>query len=246
MFNASPSLADIAAVTGNNRNDGFGDGNGWWVLIILFALFGGWGRNGFGGNGEGGCCAPATCTELQNGFNNQTNQMRFNGIDQGICSLGYDNAVLTNGVNTNIMQTGFGIQNAITQQGIAQMQQANALQAQLQDCCCENRSAIAQVRYDMATDTCAITTAVNQGFAQLDRTIADQFCQLKMEQKDAKIAEQQNLINALNLAQSQANQNQYLVDQLRPCPTPAYITCNPWASNGTAYTGCQGFGGCGC
>lgn len=43
MFNSSPSLADIAAVTGGNRNDGaWGDG-GWWVLIILFALFGGWG-----------------------------------------------------------------------------------------------------------------------------------------------------------------------------------------------------------
>ena len=249
MFNAGgPSLADIAAVTGNRNNDGgWGDGNGWWVLIILFALFGGWGRNGFGGNNEGGsCCAPTTCSELQNGFNNQTNQMRFNGIDQGLCSLGYDNAVLTNGVNTNIMQTGFGIQNAITQQGIANMQATNALQAQLADCCCENRAAIAQVRYDMATDTCAITTAVNQGFAQLDRTISDQFCQLKMEQKDAKIAEQQNLINALNLAQSQANQNQYLVNQLRPCPTPAYITGNPWATNGTSYNGCcgQNYGGC--
>lgn len=245
MFNtAMPSLSDIAAVTGNNRNnDGWGDGNGWWILIILFVLFGGWGRGGFGaGNNEGSsCCTPATCADLQRGFDNQTTQMRFNGIDQGLCSLGYDNAVLTNGVNTNIMQTGFGIQNAITQQGIANMQSTNALQAQLQDCCCENRAAIAQVRYDMATDTCAITTAVNQGFAQLDRTIADQFCQLKMEQKDAKIAEQQNLINALNLAQSQANQNQYLIDQLRPCPIPAYQTCNPWATNGTAYNGC-----CGC
>lgn len=48
MFNGnSPSLADIAAVTGNNK-DVWGDGNGWWVLIILFAIFGGWG-NGFGG-----------------------------------------------------------------------------------------------------------------------------------------------------------------------------------------------------
>ncbi|WP_300899412.1 hypothetical protein [Turicimonas muris] len=61
-----------------------------------------------------------------------------------------------------------------------------------------------------------------------------------MEQKDAQIAEQQNLINALNLAQSQANQNQYLISQLRPCPTPAYLTCNPWATNGTSYNGCCG------
>ena len=41
------SLADIAAATGGNRNnDGFGDGNGWW--IILFLLICGWGGYGFG------------------------------------------------------------------------------------------------------------------------------------------------------------------------------------------------------
>ena len=48
MFsNSAPSLSDIAAVTDNNRNGGWSDGNGWWVLIILFALFG-WGGNGYG------------------------------------------------------------------------------------------------------------------------------------------------------------------------------------------------------
>ena len=55
MMNASgPSLADIAAVTdGNRNNSGWGDGNGWWVLIILFALFGWGGNGGFGRNGAG-------------------------------------------------------------------------------------------------------------------------------------------------------------------------------------------------
>jgi hypothetical protein len=49
MFNtgAMPSLADIAAVTGNKNDGGWGDGNGWWVLIILFAIFGGWGNGGW-------------------------------------------------------------------------------------------------------------------------------------------------------------------------------------------------------
>ena len=236
MFNAGgPSLADIAAVTGNRNNDGgWGDGNGWWVLIILFALFGWGGNGGWGNNGQNGVGA-----EVQRGFDTQAIIGKLDGINNGLCDGFY-------ATNTSILQGNFGLQNAIQQNTVAGMQQANALQAQLTDCCCENRAAIAQVRYDMATDTCAITTAVNQGFAQLDRTISDQFCQLKMEQKDAKIAEQQNLINALNLAQSQANQNQYLVNQLRPCPTPAYITGNPWATNGTSYNGCcgQNYGGC--
>ena len=54
MMNVTPSLADIAAVTdGNRNNDGFGNGNGWWVLIILFAIFGGWGNGAWGRNGTG-------------------------------------------------------------------------------------------------------------------------------------------------------------------------------------------------
>lgn len=100
------SAADVAAVTGGNRNNGFGDGDGWW--IILLALLFGWGRNGaFGGgygNGNGGCCAPATCAELQAGFNNQSVNTMLNGINSGICSLGYDVASQINGVNYNYRQ----------------------------------------------------------------------------------------------------------------------------------------------
>lgn len=229
------SLADIAAVTDNNRSDGgFGDGGGWWAWIILFALFG-WGGNGFGfGGGGNGAQSSFTDAAIQRGFDNQAVISKLDGITQGICDAAYASLSQTNGINQNIMQTGFGLQSAI-----------NGVGHQISDCCCTTQRSIDQVRYDMAQDTCAITNAMNSGFAQLDRTISDQFCQLKMEQKDATIAEQQNLINALNLAQSQANQNQYLINQLRPCPTPAYITCNPWASNGTGYSSCNPCG-CGC
>lgn len=225
MFNGN-GIVPVMDVDGN-RNGAWGDGGGWWAWIILFALFG-WGGNGFGWGG-GGNQSSFTDAAIQRGFDNQAVISKLDGITNGICDASYASLAQTNGINTNIMQGNFSLQTAI-----------NGLGAQLADCCCTTQRSIDQVRYDMATDTCAITTAVNQGFAQLDRTINDQFCQLKMEQKDAKIAEQQNLINALNLAQSQANQNQYLVDQLRPCPTPAYITCNPWATNGTAYNGCCG------
>lgn len=217
-----------------NRNGAWGDGGGWWAWIILFALFG-WGGNGFGfGGGQNGVGA-----EVQRGFDTQAIIGKLDGINNGLCDGFY-------ATNTSIMQGNFGIQNAIQQNTIAGMQQANALQAQLADCCCENRAAIAQVRYDMATNTCAVTNAVNTGFAQLDRTINDKFCELEMKNMQRQIDEQQSLIQSLNLAQSQANQTQTLIDRLRPCPEPAYITCNPWASNGTAYTGCASFNGCGC
>lgn len=73
------------------------------------------------------------------------------------------------------------------------------------------------------------------------RALHDEIVQNRMEDKDAQIQALQSQVQALNLAQSQANQNQYLVDQLRPCPQPAYITCNPWGANG--YGG-YGYGGC--
>ena len=62
-----------------------------------------------------------------------------------------------------------------------------------------------------------------------------------------QIAEQASLINALNLAQSQANQNQYLISQLRPCPQPCYPVQNPYASaNWGNNCGCGNACGCGC
>ena len=46
------SASDVALLTGRNNNDGFGDGNGWWIILLLLAL-GGWNNGGFGGFGGG-------------------------------------------------------------------------------------------------------------------------------------------------------------------------------------------------
>lgn len=245
--------ADVAAVTGGNRNNGFGDGDGWW--IILLALLFGWGRNGaFGGgygSGNGGCCAPATCAELQAGFNNQSVNGMLNGINSGICSLGYDVASQINGVNTNIMQNGYNTANAITQAQFAQQQSAAALQAQLADCCCQNREAISGVNYNMATSTNAVTTAISNAARDITenqntnyRQLHDELVAYRMEDKDNTIAELRSQVNALNLSASQSNQNAYLVAQLKtPSPVPAYTVPNP---NG--YYGCQQncYQSCGC
>lgn len=52
------------------------------------------------------------------------------------------------------------------------------------------------------------------------RAILDALTAQRIEAKDEKIAELQSLVNSLNLAQSQANQNNYLVNALRPSPVP--------------------------
>ena len=68
MFNngsGTYSLSDIAAATGRNGNDGFGDGNGWWVILLFLFCFAGWGGNGFGNNGRNG---TTTREEIAYGF----------------------------------------------------------------------------------------------------------------------------------------------------------------------------------
>ena len=251
------SAADVAAVTGGNgANSGWANGEGWWVIIILFALFGGWGRGGaFGGNGGSGCGCDGACAtvgDVQRGFDNQGVTNKLNGIEQGVSQLGYADLQQFNNIANGLSQLGYQTQNAITQAQIAQMQSANALQAQLADCCCENRAAIAQVRYDMSTDACSITNAISNAARDITdnqnanyRALHDEIVQNRMEDKNARIAELQSQVQALNLAQSQANQNQYLINQLRPCPQPAYITCNPWGTQ-QPYGSCCTGNVCGC
>lgn len=224
MFNSNmPSLSDIAAVTGNRNDGGWGDGNGWWVLIILFAIFGGWGgNNGWGNNGNGGYAATAaTQADIQRGFDTSAVTNKLNGIENGLCDGFYGmNTAVMSGTNTlqnaiqqastaNLQNT-YTLQNAIQQDAVANMQNTNSISRQLADCCCENRAAIAQVRYDNATNTCAITTAINQlgqTIIQNDnanyRALHDELVAIQMANKDAKIAELTAMNNALNLAASQ-------------------------------------------
>ena len=249
MFNSSaPSIADIAAVTGGGNNGWGNNGDGWWALIILFALFGGWGRGGAFGNGSGCGCdgACATVGDVQRGFDNQGVMNKLNGLEQGLSQLGYSDLQQFGNISNGLCQLGYQTQQAVTQAQIAQMQSANALQSQLADCCCENRAAIAQVRYDMSTDACAIQNAIASAARDITdnqnanyRALHDEIVANRMEDKNEQIADLRSQVQALNLAASQQNQNRYLIDQLRPCPTPAYITCNPWGTQQPYGSCCQ-------
>lgn len=144
MFSNGVSLADIAAVTGNNRdNDGMWGNGAWWIVILLIFGWGGFGNNGWGGNGAGNGYTDAA---IQRGFDNQAVISKLDGITNGLCDGFYavNNSMLTgfNGINTNIMQTGYGIQQAINADTIANMQNTNALQSQLAQCLNKFKKAI--------------------------------------------------------------------------------------------------------
>lgn len=132
-----------------------------------------------------------------------------------------------------------------------QTPQPDPSQAQLADCCCQNREAIAGVNYNMATSTNAVTTAISNAARDITenqntnyRQLHDELVAYRMEDKDNTIAELRSQVNALNLSASQSNQNAYLVAQLKtPAPVPAYTVPNP-----NAYYGCQQncYQSCGC
>lgn len=263
MFNtgAMPSLADIAAVTGNKNDGGWGDGNGWWVLIILFAIFGGWGNGGWGGNGANGGATPyatsaLTQADLQRGFDTQSIVSKLDGISNGLCDGFYavNNGMLTgfNGINTNILQTGFGIQQAINADTVANMQNTNALQSQLANCCCETREAIQGVNYNMSQNTCALQNTMNSNTRDIidsqnagTRAILDYLCNekisnLQAENNDLRRAASQDRQSAL-LTTAMASQTQQIINAVNPAPIPAYQVPNP-----NVYYGCGCNSGCGC
>lgn len=263
MFNgnASPSLADIAAVTGNGRNnDGMWGGDGWWAIIIFAMIFGwgGFGGNGWGGNGGMGATASAyTDSAIQRGFDTQAIIGKLDGITNGLCDGFYavNNSMLTgfNGINTNVMQTGFGIQQAINADTVASMQNTNALQAQLSNCCCETREAIQGVNYNMAQNTCALQNTMNSNTRDIiesqqagTRAILDYLCQekissLQAENSDLRRAASQDKQSAL-LTTAMSAQTQQIINAVNPAAIPAYVVPNP---NAYAY-GCGCNTGCNC
>lgn len=118
-----------------------------------------------------------------NGFNFNTLNNGIRGIQEGICSLGYDNLAQTNGVNTNIMQSAYDITNAVNTQGYQNQTAINNLGYQMQNCCCTTQRNIDSVKYENAQNTCAITTNATAN----TQRILDKLCQMESSAKDQQI-----------------------------------------------------------
>lgn len=220
----------------NSSNGGFGwGGEGSWFIIILFLFaFLGWGNGGWGNNGNGGGVVDGYV--LTSDFANV--ERKIDSVNQGLCDGFYQQAQLVNGTNM-AMANGFAqAELSRSNQQAALMQQLNAMQMQAANCCCENRAAIAQVRYDMAAQACDTRNTVQNATRDIidnananSRAILDFLTQSKLSDLQAEN-------QGLKLAASQAAQNSYLVSQLRPSPIPAYTVQNPYCCNQYAACGC--------
>lgn len=212
------SLADIGAMM-NNR-DGFD--NSWWIIILLFFV---WGGNGWGNNrGQ-----SATTSDVAQGLADNRIMGKLDGISNGLCDGFYAQ-------NTTMLQ-GF---NSVGSQ-IAENRFAS------QQCCCETNRNIDNVRYEASKNTCDITTNATAN----TQKILDKLCNMEMNAKDQKIADLTALSQSQSFQLSQLAQTANVINTLRPFPQPAYITCSPYESadpygygygRGRGY----GFGGCGC
>lgn len=242
------------ANTGNGNGFGWGGDGAWWiVLFLIFAAFGGWGNGfGFGGGGNGVMDGYVLTSDFANV------ERKIDSVNQGLCDGFYQQAQLVNGTNMAIANGFAQAELSRSNQQAALMQQLNAMQMQNQECCCENRAAIAQVRYDMATQACDtrntvqnttrdIIDAMNCGFRSIDQRLTAQ----EIAAKDAKIAEQNQRLFAADLAASQSAQTldmrNYVSAQFayyNPRPVPSFSVPAPYQ-----YTGCgnqYNCNGCGC
>ena len=233
------NLSDIAAVTGGNRNDGmFGD-NGWWIILLF--LFAGWGR-GFGGGffGGEGCGMPglpcATQADVRAAVDQQTLLSKLDQQTYGLADSTYAlNTAITNGfhgVDTAVCNLSYNMQGGF-----------NTIANQISNCCCENGRAIergfADLGYAMATQACDTRAAIaNSTRDIIDSNNAGTRAILDFLTQD-KIATLTAENQSLKFAASQAAQNAYLVQELRPAPIPAYTVANPYCCN-TYFGGCAG------
>lgn len=241
MTDGVMSPADFAAINGNNRNsdDGLWGGNAWFIIILFLFM---WGRNGWGnGNGSSGATdGYVLATDFANlerkldGINNgicdstfalnNTINSNFRTLDGAICNLGYQALQNTNAIQTQLADCCCTTQQNIernTNQGILN---TNAIQQQISSCCCDLEKANMQNRFDAQAYNCNTLAAIDKVGDRVIDYLAN---------KEAQNLRDEN--QALRLAASQSAQNQYIINALRPYPTPSFNVAPPYQ-----------FANCGC
>ena len=235
---------------------GFGNmGGDWaWILLLLLA-FGGGGFGGFGGDG----LYPwlNNSQNINGGFRDQMLNTGINGISDKLTSGFGDlqtslcsgfagvNATVNSGVNSLAQQ--------LNTNAMASLERSFGVQSALQNCCCENRANIADLKYTVATENCADRAVVSDGIRDViaatqaqTQAILNQLCADKIEAKNDTIAQ---LRSELLYARGQASQDvqtaaiqagqRALANEVEqyvaPRPIPSYYVQNP---NCCGYTGC--------
>ena len=243
--------------------DFFGGNGAWWLIILLLFVNAGRG-NGFGFGGGGGMLpfvmGNQQDNDVQRGFDQSAIMGSLNGIS-GAISNGFANAEVSRcNAQANVLQT-------LNNNQAATLASMNGLAMNLQNCCCENRAGLADLKYTVATENCADRTAMNEGFTNMliannantqaivnatnagIQSVMDKICQLELDGKNERIAELQAQLNEANRRASQNDQTAQILAGQRalaneveqyvlPTPRPAYVVQNPNCCSQTYGCGC--------
>lgn len=283
--NGTGMVMPVQPMYGNgNGGSGFFGGDWAWIILLLLIGGNGWGFGGFGGgmmpwmmggamNGFGlDYLYPwlNNSQHISDGFRDQNLQTSISGLQNSVTAGFGDVQLGLAGIGRQICETGNGISGAVRDgfygaeiaangRHMANMQQLFGIQSAQQECCCENRAAIADTKYTIATEACA----TRQANADNTQKILDKLCALELDGVKNQLAAAQRenvgLQNQLNMAalrESQTAQNAFiqqgfsnevdaLYNRLNSCPvptTPVYgrtpiFTC-PGHTMGTAGCGC--------
>lgn len=247
----------VTPAYGNNGGFGFGGADGWWILLLLlFANGGMW--SGFGGYGMEGLYPWMNNSQnINNGFRDQMLNDNITSIRDGVT-----------GISTQLCNGFAAIEQGANTRQMADMQQMFGLSQQLAQCCCDNKSAIKDVQFTVATENCADRTQAMQNTRDIidsqtrnTQAVLDKLCQLELdgvkaqvEAKNDRISELQTQLNMATLRESQTAQNAFiqqgfsnevdaLYNRLNNCPvpsTPVYGRTPIFDCGGNG-CGCQGF-----
>jgi hypothetical protein len=180
-----------------------------FIYLVWLAVLGGGGLFGNrNGYGDAAVQGAITRSDLFEGFNNQDVNGQLRGITNGLCDGFY-------AINSSLKDGFYGTQ------------------ANIKDCCCTTNRNIDAVRFDMSKGFCDVAGAIHaegEATRALINANTVQALRDKLADKDRDV-----LIRDFQL--SQQAQNAALINELRPCAKPAYITCSPYTT--------QSFCGCG-
>ena len=285
-MNENMSPADVAAVVGNtDRNNGFaypvfpygggfgnsgiGGDSSWLWLIIILALFGGWGNNGNGGfggfNNDYAWLSNGQKEIMQNtndGFNTLHLSNQVEGVRDGIFSLSNQLCNCCADMNSTVANGFYNAEIAANSRQMADMNQNFALSTQLATASADNRLGIANLNSTILSENCADRAAIADGLKDVlinqtanTQKILDTICQDKIDAKNEKILDLQRQLDMADLKASQIAQNSFiaqgfanevdaLYNRLSNCPvpsTPVYGRTPIFTCNNGC--GCNGYNG---
>ena len=197
----------LSDIAAMNGNENNAMWNNPFIYLVWLAVLG---RGGiFGGNGAGDPAVQGAITrsDLFEGFNNQDVNGQLRGITNGLCDGFY-------AINNSLKDGFYGTQ------------------ANIKDCCCTTNRNIDSVRFDMSKGFCDVAGAIHaegEATRALINANTMQALRDKLEDRDRELL-------TANFQLSQQAQNAYLINEIRPCARPAYITCSPYTT--TSFCGC--------